>query len=205
MGDYQKAAEYTQRCLTLNPGLTVYASYAAASHAFLGQQKEAEAAWKMFKGYFPEGWIPTTKFLYWGFPFKDYKVFDRYIEGLVKAGFEGDPSDYYKVDKKYKLNGDGIKEIFYGKTATCYDITGTEAFLNFEADGELKFSVPSYGFGDRAKTYIKEDQMCFRFDMLYEGIKWCVDFYANFKENDPAGIQYLMLSDVPMHFLKIQE
>jgi hypothetical protein len=47
--------------------------------------------------------------------------------------------------------------------------------------------------------------MCFEYDMLFEGLKTCSDYYANSKEHDSAGIQYLMLSSTAMRFLKIQE
>ena len=115
LGDYEKAAESIQRCLTLNSKLTQYAGIAAASYALLDRNKEAENTWEIFKNGFPEGFPPTTRSLYYLYPFKDHQVFDRLIEGLIKAGFDGDPSDYFKVEKQNRLSGQEIRELLMGK------------------------------------------------------------------------------------------
>ena len=72
--------------------------------------KEAKDAWHKFVDGFPTQEHLSTKYLYYFFPFKDHKVFDRFIDGLNTAGFEGNPSDYYRVDKKNRLSGQKIKE-----------------------------------------------------------------------------------------------
>jgi TolB-like protein len=205
LGDYNKAVELIERSLKLNPGLTAYATYAAASYAFLGQQDEADRAWKIFKDGFSFGFSPTTKFLYYGFPFKDQKVFDRFLEGLVKAGFQGDPSDYYIVHKNSKLSGDQIQNQFYGKTTNGYHMLGGEIALKFDTSGEVEFSYPQFGFSDKAKSFVENDQLCFEFEKWYEGIKSCSDYY-----NIPEGThsnksQFIKLNDIGMGFLSIQE
>ena len=193
MGNYEKAVEFTQRCLTLNPGLNVYASYAAASYAFLNQQKEAEQAWNIFKDGFPEGIIPSTKFLYWGFPFKNHKVFDRYIEGLIKAGFKGEPSDYFMVIEKNKLNGQEIRKLLFGKKQT--GIIFGFPWSNFRSkDGKLE-SPDIFGGIDKGKSWIEGDEICNQFENLYEGVKYCNDIYYNPKGNAIDKSQYLSFSD----------
>ena len=117
LGDYEKAVESIQRCLTLNPELGPYAAYAAASFVFLDRIEEAENALKIFLETFRKEIVPTTELLYYLYPFEDTKIFDHLVDGLVKAGFEGDPSDYHKVKKENRLSGQAIRELLFGKTA----------------------------------------------------------------------------------------
>jgi len=198
LGDYKKAVELIDRSLKLNPGLKVYAAYAAASYAFLGQQNEAERAWKIFNG-------KTTKSLYWEFPFKDNKVFDRFVEGLAKAGFQGNPSDYYIVHKNNKLSGDQIKNQFYGKTINGYHMYGVEAALKFDTSGKVEFSLPQYGMSDSAKSFVENDRMCFEFEKWFGGIKFCSDYYNNPEGTHINKSQFIELNDVGMSFFSIQE
>jgi hypothetical protein len=193
MGNYEKAVEFTQRCLTLNPGLNVYASYAAASYAFLNQKKEAEKAWNIFKDGFPEGMFPTTKFLYWGFPFKDHKVFDRYIEGLIKAGFKGDPSDYFIVNEKNKLNGQEIKELLFGKVMSG-TVMGFEWSAYRSKDGGLE-SPNFWGGIDKGKSWIEGNEICNRYETRYDGIKFCSDIYGNPEGDELSKSEYLRFND----------
>ena len=205
LGDYKKAVELIERSLKLNPGLTAYACYAAASYAFLDQQNEAKRAWKIFKDGF---WIklsPTTKFLYFGFPFKDQKVFDRFVKGLVKAGFQGDPSDYYIIHKNNKLSGDQIKYQFYGKTISGYHMMGPEIALKFDIRGKVESRLPQFGLSDKAKSFVENDMMCFEFEKWYEGIKSCSDYYNNPEGTHINKSQFIVLDDLGMRFLSIQE
>ena len=204
LGDYKKAVELIEKSLKFNPGLTVVATYAAASYAFLGQQNEAERAWNIFNN-FAAKTLPTTKFLYWAFPFKDEKVFDRFLEGLVKAGFQGDPSDYYIVHKNNKLRGDQIKNQFYGKTASGYLSLGIEMALIFDTSGNVEFNYPQYYLSDKAKSFVENDQLCFEFEKWYEGIKYCSDYYNNPEGTHNSKSQYIVLNDIGLRLLSIQE
>jgi len=200
LGDYNKAVELIERSLKLNPGLIAYATYAAASYAFLGQQNEAERAWKTFTG-----GSPPTKWLYWAFPFKDHKVFDRLVEGLVKAGFQGDPTDYYIVHKDNRLSGDQIKSQFYGKTLNGYYAAGPEYALKIDTSGKVEFSLPQFMFSDKGKGYVENDQLCLEFENLFEGMKYCSDYYNNPEGTHIDKGQFIRLDDVGMSFYSIQD
>lgn len=193
MGNYEKAVEFTQRCLTLNPGLSGYASFAAASYVFLNQQKKAEKAWNIFKAGFPDGTFPTTNFLYWQFPFKDHKIFDRYIEGLKRAGFKDKTSGYPIVNEKNKLNGQEIKELIFGKVISGYNMNYKWS-LRTSREGELEFPNLLGGI-DKGKSWIEGDVICFRYETLYDGLKFCSDFYMNTEGDEKSKSEYLLIND----------
>jgi TolB-like protein len=205
LGDYEKAVASIQRGLTLNPALTNYSSFEAASHAFLGKTKEAENAWHRFVDGFQVREYLTTKYLYDFFPFKDHKVFDRFIDGLNKAGFEGNPSDYYKVDKKNRLSGQKIKELLFGKIATGYNLALKGFSYRWTAEGDFEFSCPRAAILEKGKSRIEGDSICHQYEYLYDGIKVCMDVYYITEGNDDAKNQYLYIGDSGFTAISIKE
>jgi len=208
LDDFAKAVDSIQRGITLNPALTNYSSFEAASHAFLGKIKDAENAWHRFAGGFPAKEYLTTKYLYDFFPFKDYKVFDRFIDGLNKAGFEGNPSDYYRVEKKNRLSGQKIKELLFGKIAICFNpaISSIEKVsYQWTAAGDFEFSCPAASILDKGKSQIEGNSICNQFEYLYDGIKVCMDVYYITDGNDAAKNQYLYFGDSWLTTISVKE
>jgi len=202
--DYEKAVESIHRCLTLNPGLTNFAAYAAASFAFLDRIKEAENAWKIFVEGLQKEIVPTTEFFYYAFPFEDHKIFDHLVNGLVKAGFDDDPSDYNKVNKENKLNGQAIKELLFGEI-TLGLVVGFETSVYRSDTGEIEFSFPVFGILDNGKYWMEGDMICNQFDNTYEGVKFCQDVYSNPEGNYSDRNQYLLVSDAMIFPFSIKE
>jgi TolB-like protein len=205
LGDFEKAVAFIQEGLTLNPALTNYSSFKAASHAFLGNMKEAKDAWHKFVDGFPTQEHLSTKYLYYFFPFKDHKVFDRFIDGLNTAGFEGNPSDYYRVDKKNRLSGQKIKELLFGKIAKGYDAIEREFSYRWTAVGDFEFSCPQALILEKGKSRIEGDSICHQFEYLYDGIKACMDVYYITERNDDAKKQYLYIGDSWLTTISIKE
>ena len=54
--------------------------------------------------------------MYYFAPYKNSEEFDRFMEGLIKAGYKGNPSNYHKLKKENKLTGQEIQELIFGKT-----------------------------------------------------------------------------------------
>jgi len=205
LGDYEKAVESIQRGLTLNPALTNYSSFEAASYAFLGKEKEAENAWEKFVDGFPFKANLTTKYLYYFYSFKDHKVFDRFIDGLNKAGFSGNPSDYYKVDKKNKLSGQEIRELLFGKTAIAGNAPGSAFSFEWSTLGDLELRNTRVGLIEKGKSWIEGDSVCIQYEYWLDGITICYDCYYNTEGNDVAKNQCLLIGDSWLTRFSIKE
>jgi len=201
LGEYEKAVEFIQRCLTLNSSLLMYRGFLAASYSFLGQKKEAENAWELFKGGFPKGFPPTTQSLYYLQPFKDHQIFDRLIEGLKMAGFEGNPLDYYKVEKQNKLSGQEIKNLIMGKAMNYYQLGW---IWSRSENGNLESPNPSGGFPLKGKSWIEADAICDQYDLLFDGIKYCADIYRISESDEDADNEYLFLADFNLFPVSIE-
>jgi adenylate cyclase len=204
LGEYEKAVESIQRCITLNPELGPYAVYAAASFVFLDRIEEAENAWKIFVESLQKPIVPTTELLYYLFPFEDTKIFDHLVDGLVKAGFDGDPSDYHKVKKENRLSGQAIRELLSGKT-TLGLIIGFEMSTHRSDTGKLELSIPMFGISDMGKSWIEGDMVCNQFDNMYDGVKHCLDVYSNPEGNYSDRNQYIFISDAMIFPFSIKE
>ncbi len=204
LGDYEKAVESIQRCLTLNPSLTPYAAYAAASLVFLDRIEEAENALKIFLETFRKEIGSTTELLYFLYPFEDTKIFDHLVDGLVKAGFDGDPSDYIKVKKENRLSGQAIRELLFGKTALGL-IIGFEMSMLRSDTGKLELSFPMFDISDMGKSWIEGDMVCNQFDNTYDGVKFCSDVYSNPEGNYSDRNQYVFISDAIIYPFSIKE
>lgn len=151
MGNLEEAITYLEKGLSLNPKLTNFSCFLAASHALLGHDIEAKKALTEYLKEFPEWLTPTIQLLYGSWPFKDYKVFDRLAQGIVKAGLQGNSKNYYKVVEENELDDQEIRKLFFGKTSSGYPfgIKELEWVSRISDDGEEAFSI-------MGKTYPEE-------------------------------------------------
>lgn len=60
-------------------------------------------------------------------------------------------------------------------------------------------------FSDKGKCFVEKDQLCFEFENLFEGIKFCSDIYNNPEGTHSNNSQFIWLDDIGMRFLSIQE
>ena len=77
---------------------------------------------------------------------KDRQVADRYADGLVKAGWPGQPSEYYKIYEENRLTGDEIRNLVSGQEITVYEFSRA-----FWIDHQRKRQVSEYIAGERRK------------------------------------------------------
>ena len=132
--------------------------------------------------------------MYYLSPYKNSELFDRAIEGLIKAGYKGNSSDYYKIIKENKLNGQEIKELMLGKTQSGY-FFGNPWSMNRNNNGDVEITDIFGGVIDKGKTWIEGDAICNKFEKRYDGIKDCSDIYKN-PEGDDIGLsEYISLTD----------
>ncbi len=192
MGDYEKAVKYIDIGLTDNPERIPMLAFSAASYAFMGNDVEAKKAFEKWLTCFESGY-PDVHSLYYLFSRKNLEVFDRLIEGLIKAGFKADSLNYYKVDEKNKLNGQDIKKLTFGKTMTG-SYFGFSWSIFRSKDGEAQ--APTFWGGiDKGKSWIEGDELCNQFENRYGGNKYCHEVYRNPEGDEKTKSEYLVISD----------
>lgn len=145
---------------------------------------------------------PGVQDLYYFIPRKNPEVFDRYIQGLIKAGFKGDPSGYYKLHKENKMTGQEIRDSMLGKTTTgqCY---GYQWSIKESKSGECEL-VDFFG-AHKGKTWIEGDAVCRQYERLYDGLKDCADIYKNPEGDKKTLSEYLSLTDYGLFPFSIKE
>ena len=136
-------------------------------------------------------------------PFKNSEVFDRIIEGLIKAGYKGNPSNYYKLKKENKLTGQEIQELTFGKT-----IEGTFFYIPWSIStnkiGESKYANKYYGI-HQGKSWIEGDTVCNQYESLFDGLKFCSDVYKTSEGDNMTSSKYLLLTDFMLSPFSIKE
>jgi TolB-like protein len=205
MERYEEAIKSVELSLADNPKLLHAHVVSAVSYAHLGREDEAKEALNKYLTIYTDGWYPDVQSLYYNYSIKNPDVFNRFVEGLVKAGYKKDPKGYYEVDEANKLNGQEIKELFLGNTAT-FNYMGVEWYKHYSEEGAIEYSIPKFGISKKGKCWIEEDTYCNQFEENWHGgVKYCIDIYYNPKGNAIEKSQYLALSDAGLVPFSIKE
>lgn len=126
-------------------------------------------------------------------PYKNIEVFDRYIEGLIKAGFKGNPSDYHELKKDNKLTGQEIRELIFGKTIEgSYFTIAWSIAIN--KDGGTEYSNAFFG-NHQGKSWIEGDAVCSQYEFLYDGLEYCSEIYKISEGDNIKSSEYFILTD----------
>jgi hypothetical protein len=131
--------------------------------------------------------------MYYLAPHKNSEVFDRGIEGLIKAGYKGNPSNYYKINEENKLSGNEIKELILNKKVRGKAL-GFEWSSSRSDEGEFEYTHYD-GRTHKGKSWVDGDTLCYQFESLYDGIKYCAEIYNNPAGNKNELSEYLSLTD----------
>ncbi|MEN8251704.1 MAG: adenylate/guanylate cyclase domain-containing protein [Bacteroidota bacterium] len=202
MGNYQQSIDVLRYTLTLNPDFSWLKLLLAASYGLLDQEKEAA---NTLEDYLKKriSTIPlSANLFYYVYPWKDHKIFDHFFEGLVKAGFKGNPK-YYKISKQDRLNGKEINNLFLGRTM----IIDNQMIWKISKNGDVEFPTGS-GPNDpvlKGKTWIENDTSCFQFEQLFGGIKFCSEMYRNTEADTNSQSAYMALNDSILNSITIQQ
>ena len=195
MGDYEKAVKYIEKALKDYPETYGIRGHLASSYAFLGNDIKAKKALDEYFSW--HNYCPGAQEHYYLVPYKNSEVFERYMEGLIKAGFKGDSSNYSKVQKDQKLSQQEIEKLVTGKILSGFS-GGFLWSLSHSQDGT---SVCSFSKGGEisikanGKTWVEGDSICYQYENLYDGLKFCGDVYFNPAGNQGNKSEYFMLTD----------
>ena len=161
----------------------------------------------MIKRYSKMGWDVRERMF--GLPFKDPEVERLFSDGLIMAGFPGEPGGYYKIRPEHKLTGKEIKDLVFGRTAIGLDVmTKKQWEIDRTEDGGASYRGPrGYVKGEPSEveetsdsgfSWIEGDRICNKWEKLYGGFKDCWTVYRNSEgtpeKNDDYG-KYCALFD----------
>lgn len=205
MGNLEEAITYLEKGLSLNPKLNNMSCFLAASRALLGHEIKAKEALAEYLKTYPKWFTPTIQSTYYSWPFKDSKVFDRLAQGLVKAGLEDDPKNYYKLLKENKLNEQEIKKLLFGKASTGYafGIRALEWVSHISNDGVVEYSFRGKTY--TGKAWIENENICSLFEQYYGGLKNCAEIYRNPEGDELAKTEYFRVTDYGFFLFSVEK
>jgi tetratricopeptide (TPR) repeat protein len=193
MGNLEEAVTFLKKGLSLNPELTNYSCFLAASHALLDHDSEARKALAEYLK--KKSFTPNIQFLYYSWPFRDSRVFDRLAQGLVKAGMQGDPDNYYRISEENKLNDKEIDKLLFGKTYSGY-VWGNKSWVwstTISDTGEVQRTVG--GKNATGKAWIDDNKICWVSEKYYGGLKSCGEVYRNPEGDQLTKTKYITVYD----------
>jgi len=202
MDDLPKAATMIETAIKLNP--TIYGRYESLSaiYALLDRNQDARAAYKKaLKAWAPMRIPASLITLMSYFPVRDPKVADRYADGLVQAGFTGQPSGYYKIHKKNRLTGEEIQDLISGQEITVHE-NNQEFWIDLRENGRLM----NISWTREGKWWIEGDTLCYQMDSgKLKGLNDCGEVYRNTDAMPGSDKQYLHVKDYIIAALSTQE
>ena len=140
--------------------------------------------------------------MYYLAPHKNSEVFDRSIEGLIKAGYKGNLSDYYKIYKENRLNGNEIKELVLNKKVSG-KMLGFKWSRSKNDEGVFEFTY--FKRTNKGKSWVDGNTLCYQYESLYDGIKYCAEIYKNPEGKKNELSEYFSLTDFWLYTFSIIE
>ena len=143
-------------------------------------------------------------------PYKNSEVFERYIEGLTKAGkddFKVDSSNYSKVQKDQKLSQQEIENLVTEKILSGFLRSFLWSRSNFK-DGTSILSYSKEGqtiMKMNGKIWVEGDSICCQYDKNYDGLKYCGEVYYNPVGNQVNKNEYFWLTDFYLYPFSINQ
>ena len=194
-GDLQESFQVLERAKRLNPELSgVVALSQSIIYGIQGRDEEARTAYEIFLKHRMTPVRNLNSILLY-FPFADPKKLDSIATALIKAGAPGDPTDYYRILKEYRIRGQEIKSLIFGHKITGTAMsTGKQFQWEFAESGEFKFIMGN--FQDIGKSWIEEDVLFIQFKKLFGGLPYGATIYNNPDGSIETKNQYFMVSDI---------
>ena len=202
MGDLKKAATMTERAIAHNPTIAGRYESLSAIYALLGRSQDAQAAhakslkaWNF--GLFPADLTTIMS----SFLVKDRQVVDRYADGLLKAGWLGKPSEYYKIYEENRITGEEIRNLVLGQEITIHEFDRI-----YWIDHSKKGRAKDISRVREGKWWIEDDMLCYQMESeTVKGLNDCGEIYRNPDSLPGSGKQYLYVRDYGIAALTAQE
>jgi tetratricopeptide (TPR) repeat protein len=192
MGEWQEAITATERALKLNPDLQFLGILLASAYGQSGRDEEAKVAGQLYC------MRPPFDMYFW--PFKDLRVSDSFLEGLLKAGVPAtrlEWSKIYQVSKENQLTGDQLRAFYYPSKTTGYFQSGRDWSLEIAKDGAATFRDSRLPEGvDKGKSWVENDKLWLQFQNYYFGTAYCTTTFKNPRGTLEGKNEYVGFNDV---------
>ena len=139
-GNLEESMQVLERAKRLNPELSGSVALSQSIiYGIQGRDVEARTAYELFiKSRMSPVRNVNDILLY--FPFVDPKKLDRIAAALIKAGAPGKLTDYYRILKGNRINGQAVGELLFGQKITGTAMsTGKQLRWEWATSGEFKF------------------------------------------------------------------
>ena len=186
MGDLQQAATTTERAINHNPTITGHYERLSAIYALLGRNQDAKTAYdKSLKAWTAQRFPANLTTLMSTFLIKDPKVAARYADGLLKAGWQGQPSGYYKIYEENRLTGEEVRKLVSGQEITI-DEFGRTYWIDHNENSRFK----DLSRLKEGKWWVEGDMLCYKLDSYRLDNGSAENIYATKKGLNDCGEIY---------------
>ena len=194
-GDLDAGLQALDRALRLNPELS--GSIILSQLIIYGMQGRNDDARTAYETFVKSRMTPVRNLndilLY--FQFTDPKRLDRIAEALTKAGAPGKPTDYYRILKENRINGQAVKSLLFGHKITGTAMsTGKQIWWEWDKKGNFKWDMQVVQ--DTGKSWVEGDICFIQFDKLFGGLPYGTTIYRNPEGSVEGQNQYFMVSDI---------
>ena len=192
MNRLEEALIAFERAHKYNPKLRWVLTRIVVTYSNLGRIKDARNTLKPLIKYYAGRGVEVVNLRSQMYlrPFKDKELERRFADGLIKAGLPGEPDGYYKIYQEKKLSGAKIKNLFFGKTVSGFDIlSGKQWWIKRDNDGKATYDGPKgYMKGkiaeveetsDIGKSRVEGNRLYNQWANLYGGLVDCFPVYEN--------------------------
>jgi len=203
MGQPHESVTLIERALKYNPEAHVWATPLAAAYASIGRNQEAQAACANFRKAYGVGSFYLRRIMHF-WPFKDPEVVERFVDGVVNAGFPGNPSAHYTASGEYRLSGKKIKNLVFDQVVYIRSdpILGSWALIVHSEEWAATywkgpvFLDPKLAWVESEGTsLIKGDLLCYQWQELLDGHMYCGPVFINPQGTPKGRDEYLFATD----------
>ncbi len=193
-GNLEESLQNLERAKRLNPELS--GSIAATESIIYGIQGRGKEARTSYQNYVNSRQHPVRNLndILLFFPFKDPKKLDLIAEALIKAGAPGKPTDYYRIVKENRLNGQEVRSLLLGHKITGISMsTGKQIWWEWTTSGDFKITG---AYQDIGKSWAEGDVFFIQFEKYFGGLPYGTIIYRNPDGSMEGQNQYFMVSDI---------
>jgi hypothetical protein len=130
-------------------------------------------------------------------PFKDQRVEDSFVEGVIKAGFSRGKFVSIHVSKEDQVTGDDLRAFYYPSMTTGWTRDGIEWTLEIAKDGTAILRSPGAPGGvDTGRSWVEGDKLWLQFQKYNHGIAYCSTTFKNPTGTPEGKNEYISFNDV---------